>query len=238
METRVDPFVEEPAAQEVEMVVPPTWETRAEEETAGSPAGQDPPEVTEPAASPEPSAAPAATLERLELAVAAGFAEVLGEFRDKLALDRFKEEQIDKLHQEVQAFRNDLVLRTVRQVLQGVIRLHDNLGKVAASLRQKPAEELTPERFFKLLAGFQDDVEMLLGEHGVEKFEVSGEEFDPRRQTAARTVQTDDPAQAGRIAGRVRPGFEQGETLLQKERVAVFAATGGTNEKAKEEMVP
>ena len=113
-----------------------------------------------------------------------------------------------------------------------MIRLHDNLGKVAASLRQKPAEELTPERFFKLLEGFQDDVEMLLDQHGVEKFEAGGEEFDPRRQTASFNVPTGDPARVGRIAERLRPGFEQGEALLQKERVAVFAATSGTNEKS------
>jgi len=229
-----EPLPEEP------MTPPPPLEGPPEEETAAPPAEQDAPvEAAEPAATiPDPGAAPAAVLARLELAVTAGFAEVLGEFRDKLALDRFKEEQIEKLHEEVQAFRNGLVLRAVRQVLQGVIRLHDDLGRVEASLRRKPVEELTPERFFKLLAGFQDDVEMLLGEHGVERLEVSGEEFDPRRQTAARTVPADDPAQVGRVAERLRPGFTQGETLLQKERVAVYAAAGGTNEKTREEMVP
>lgn len=164
------------------------------------------------------------TVERLETAVAAGIAEILGEFRDKLALDRFKEDQVTKLHEELQAYKNDLISRASRQILQGVIRLHDDLGKVAASLRQKPAEELTPEKFFQQLEGFQDDVELLLGQHGVERFEVDGEEFDPRRQTALRTVPTDDPARVGRVAERLRPGFLQGETLVQKERVAVYAA--------------
>lgn len=178
------------------------------------------------------------TVERLETLIATSVSSILGEFRDKLALDRFKEDQITRLHEEVQAFRNDLVLRTVRQVLQGLIRLHDDMGKVLAALRERPAEELTPERLFRQIEGFQDDVELLLGQHGVERFEAAVEEFDPRRQTAMRTVPAGDPAQVGRIAERLRPGFEQGETLLQKERVAVFAATSGTNEKAKEEMVP
>jgi molecular chaperone GrpE len=161
---------------------------------------------------------------RLEATTTAGFADLLQELRDRFALDRFKEEQITKLHDELQAYRNDLVLRPVRQVLQGLIRLHDDLGKVVASLRQKPAEELTPERFFQQLEGFQDDVELLLNQNGVERFETSGEEFNAHRQTALRTVPTEDPSLAGRIAGRLRPGFEQGETLLQKERVAVYAA--------------
>lgn len=161
--------------------------------------------------------------ERLESTFATGIAEILAEFRDKLALDRFKEDQITKLHEELQAYKNDLISRSSRQILQGIIRLHDDLSKVAISLRQKPAEELTPERFFQQLDGFQDDVELLLGQHGVERFEADGAEFDPRRQTALRTIPSDNPEQVGRIAERLRPGFLQGETLIQKERVAVYA---------------
>jgi molecular chaperone GrpE (heat shock protein) len=171
-------------------------------------------------------------VERLETAIAAGVTSILGELQDKLALDRFKEEQITKLHEELQGYKNDLVSRAARQILQGVIRFHDDVGKVAASLRQRPVEELTPERFFQQLDGLQDDVELLLGQHNVERFEVSGEEFDPRRQTALRTISTDDPARVGRIAERLRPGFQQGETLLQKERVAVYAAANAANPKA------
>lgn len=182
------------------------------------------PEPPSPQAPEAPLDTLSSAIEHLETAVAAGIAEVLGEFRDKLALDRFKEDQITKLHEELQAYKNDLIFRASRQILQGVIRLHDDLGKVAISLRQKPAEELTPERFFQQLEGFQDDVELLLGQHGVERFEVDGEEFDPRRQTALRTISTEDPTQVGRVAERLRPGFLQGETLLQKERVAVYTA--------------
>ena len=193
-----------------------------------------PPYALEATVSPNPEPPPEApgitldalgsAVERLETAVAAGIAEILGEFRDKLALDRFKEDQITKLHEELQAFRNDLISRASRQILLGVTRLHDDLGKVAFALRQKPAKELTPERYFQHLEGFQDDIELLLGQHGVERFELDGEEFNPRRQTALRTISTDDPAQVGRVAEHLRPGFLQGETILQKERVAVYAA--------------
>jgi molecular chaperone GrpE len=168
---------------------------------------------------------------KLESLLRTGFGEVLQEFRDKLALDRFKEEQITRLHEELQEYRNDLISRTARQILLGLIRFHDSLGKVTAALRQKPVEELTPELFFRQLEGFQDDVELLLGQHEVERFEEPGTDFDPRRQTSVRSLSTEDPALVGRIAERVRSGFQQRETLLQKERVAVYAAANGANAK-------
>lgn len=163
-------------------------------------------------------------IERLETAVTVGVSEVLSVFRDKLAFDRFKEDQINRQHEELQAYRTGLVHRASRQILQGVIRLHDDFGKVAAVLRRKPAEELTPQKLFQHLEGFQDDIELLLIQYGVEKFEVHGVEFDPRRQTALRTVPTEDPSRVGLVAERLRPGFQQGEVILQKQRVAVYAA--------------
>jgi molecular chaperone GrpE len=198
----------------------------------------DPVPPPPPQGDPEPTDAgqalhPAEALSRLEAVVAAGFADLLREVREKAAVDRFREAQVDRLHAELQTYKNDLVSKQARLLIQGIVRLHDDLGKSVAALRQKPPEELTPETLFRQLTDFQDDVELLLGQHGVERFELPGEELDPRRQTVARTVPTEDPGRAGRIAERVRPGFEQGETTLQKERVAVFVASNGTNDKAQ-----
>jgi len=174
----------------------------------------------------------ASALGQLQETVTAGLADLLQQLRDKLTYDRFKEEQIARLHEELQAYKSDLVAKPVRQLVQGLIRMHDDLGKMAAALRQKPAEELTPERFFQQFADFQDDLELLLGQNGVERFQAPGDVFDPRRQTSIRMVPIDDPTRVGRIVERLRPGFEQGETLLQKERVAVYVASND-NDKAQ-----
>lgn len=174
----------------------------------------------------------AGAIGHLQETVTAGFADLLQQLRDKVTYDRFKEEQITRLHEELQGYKSDLVSKPARQLVQGLIRMHDDLGKMAAALRQKPAEELTPERFFQQFADFQDDLELLLGQNGVERFQTPGDVFDPRRQTAIRMVPADDPARVGQIAERLRPGFEQGEALLQKERVAVYVASNG-NDKAQ-----
>lgn len=191
------------------------------------------PDAPEPWSPPPPLEAPGVPdpLSRLESALLGGFADLLREIRDKAAVDRFREEQVDRLHTELQTYKNDLVSKQARLLIQGIVRLHDDLGRAVGALRQKPPEELTLDALFRQLADFQDDIELLLGQHGVERFEALGEEIDPRRQTVARTIPTDDPGRAGRIAERVRPGFEQGETILQKERVAVWVASNGTNDK-------
>jgi molecular chaperone GrpE len=154
--------------------------------------------------------------------VAEGLARILEAFDSKLAYDRFKEDQITRLHEELQGYKSDLLDRLARQLLQGLIRLHDDLGKKALVWQQKPIAELTPEKFRQQFDDLQDDLELLLGQHGVERFEVQTETFDPHRQTAVRTVPTEDASLAGRVAQRLRPGFQQANRLLQKERVVVY----------------
>lgn len=163
-------------------------------------------------------------LGRIEAAVDRGLADLRQAFDDRLAYDQAKEAQISRLHDEVQKHRQDLLGRAKRPLLNGLVRLHDDLGKVVGALEQRPEEELTPQRFFAALAGFADDLELLLAQHGVEPFRLPGDEFDPRRQTALRTEVTENPQKAGAIAARLRPGFVEGEALLYKERVAVYVA--------------
>jgi molecular chaperone GrpE (heat shock protein) len=173
--------------------------------------------IADPAAPP-----PNGYLARIEAVLADGLAAMLAEMRGRAALDHFREEQVDRLHGELQRYRSDLAGQPARQVLLGLIRLHDDLGRTAAAVQRKDPAELTPETVLRLFADVRDDLELLLGQHGVEPFTGPGDTFDPRRQNVVRTVPSDDPACNGRIAERVRPGFEQGEALLQKERVAVY----------------
>jgi molecular chaperone GrpE len=144
-------------------------------------------------------------------------------FEQKLAFDASKEKQIDRLHEELQGYRSDLVAKAVRPVFQSMIRLHDDFGKVLEALEREDPLQITPERMLGILKGFRDDVEMALSHNGVQAYRTDTDVFDPRRQKVLRKVETAEPTQVGQLAARMRPGFEYGENILEKERVAVYA---------------
>lgn len=219
---------------------------------AGAPAALEPPrEANRDAAddrAPHPPGEPAAASEHVEApqlsaetepprasagdvldAVNQGFERVQAIVEERYALDRFREAQIDKLHAELQDYKADLVAKAVRPVLQSLMRLHDDLGKVLDALSREDAAAVTRERLLSLLEGFREDVEIALDRNGVGTFTTEAEEFDPRRQKVVRTVETSEQALAGRLAARVRPGFEQGEAILEKERVAVYVLAAKTD---------
>jgi len=154
----------------------------------------------------------------------AGVAQILDAFERKLAYDDTKQQQIDRLHAELQKHQADLIAKTNRPLINGLIRLHDDVGKLVNNLKRRPDEELAPSRFYKAFADVQDDIEILLDQNGVVSFTEQGEILDPRRQRVVRQIQTPDEKLNGTIAERLRKGFEQADDLIQKERVSVYVA--------------
>lgn len=131
-----------------------------------------------------------------------------------------REKIVDRLHAELQEYKQDLLLNTLRPVFIDLIQLHDDIGKVIGG----PGEDAGETRRFKALLGsFQQGIEDILYRQGVEPYQVEGESFDPRRQRAVSTTPTDDPALEKTIAARLRKGFQARDRVIRPEVVSVYA---------------
>ncbi len=166
--------------------------------------------------------------------ITTGFDKLSRQFEHKLAYDQTKQQQIDTLHNELQKYRSDLIAKTNRPLVNGIIRLHDDIEKIAAKFETKPEEPLGPDRLIKILLGTAEDIEILLDQNGVVAFQEPLETFNPQRQRSIRSIATDDPALNGYVAERLRPGFEQGNEILRKETVAVYVVEKSGSEEHTE----
>lgn len=163
-------------------------------------------------------------INNIETLIKVGIEQVLTQFEDKFKYDAFKEKQLDALHQELQDYKSDLLSQALRPIFNALIRLHDDTGKMLEGLRNKPAEELNPERFFNVMEDFADDIDRLLRDHGVNPFldQEPGQQFNGQRQQAVGFINTSEAEENGCIAEQVRSGFEYGKIMLRKERVKVY----------------
>ena len=143
-------------------------------------------------------------------------------FEHKLAYDVTKQQQIDSLHIELQQHRADLLEKTNRPLIKGLIRLHQDLAATAESLKKKANDSLDVSPFIKPYAEFQEDIEILLDQYDIEPFIESDDTFIAKRQQGVKNIKTQDPLLVGQIAQRLKPGFIQGEKIIQKERVSVY----------------
>jgi molecular chaperone GrpE len=141
-------------------------------------------------------------------------------FDSKIRNDESREAIVDRLHAEVQEYRADLLLKVLKPVLLDLIALHDDIGKIVA-LAAAPNSDLE-KRLLHQVQGFQKDIEDILYRHGVEQYRCPGNEFDPRRQRAARTMPAPHPDLESKVTDRLRVGFACGEKVLRPEHVVVL----------------
>jgi molecular chaperone GrpE len=144
-------------------------------------------------------------------------------FEREIRAEERREKVVDRLHAELQEYKQDLLLNVLRPVFIDLIQFHDNIGKMVAA-QPVGAEDAEAARLLDLMGSFQQEIEDILYRQGVEPFAEEGDGFDPRRQRAASTVPTDDPALAKTIAARLRKGFRAGEKVIRPEVVSVYTA--------------
>src|SRR4051794_4808738 len=201
----------------VTFVVPePPYESIAtgEQPSTGEPPGEPPP---------GPDLTPALrAVEALGATLGRKLDGLQSLFEREIRAESTREKVVDRLHAELQEYKQDLLLNVLRPVFVDLIQLHDDIGKMVDA---QPEGEAEVRRLLEIMRGYQQGIEDILYRQGVEPYTREGDAFDPRRQRAVATVATDDPALAKTIAVRHRKGFQAqgGERVIRPEIVSVYA---------------
>ncbi len=140
-------------------------------------------------------------------------------FDREVRAEATRERIVDRLHAELQEYKQDFLLKVQRPIFIDLIQLHDDIGKM---IEAQPDDD--PDRGAAMrgtLESIRTAIEDTLYRQGVEPFQNEGALFDPRRQRSVTTVPTDDPERNKTIAGRLRPGFQAGDKVIRPEIVSV-----------------
>ena len=134
-----------------------------------------------------------------------------------------REGVIDYLRAELETLRRGERRGLLRPLLTEMCRLRNDLLRQAATLPQ----DYDAEQAAKLLVSFAETVDLALENNGVVSYAPdAGDPFDPRRHRRVRGAQSDDPAQAGRIAQVLRDGYldTEANSPVVPAEVAVYMA--------------
>jgi molecular chaperone GrpE len=140
----------------------------------------------------------------------------------ELRAEATRERVVDRLHAELQDYKQDFLLKVQRPIFIDLIQLHDDIGKMSDAKAPSVAGPLGAADNRGVLESIQTAIEDILYRQGVEPFALDGTEFDPRKQRAVSTQATDDPALNKTVAARLRKGFCAGDKLIRPEIVTVF----------------
>jgi molecular chaperone GrpE len=141
-------------------------------------------------------------------------------FDREIRAEATREKVVDRLHAELQEYKQGLLLGILKPVFVDLIQLHDDMGKMITAQGQAEGEVAN---LLDLIRGFQQGIEDILYRQGVEPFSLEGDAFDPRRQRALSTVPTEFVEKNKQVASRLRKGFQAGDKVIRPEMVTVYS---------------
>jgi molecular chaperone GrpE len=143
-------------------------------------------------------------------------------FDRELRAEATRERIVERLHSELQDYKQDFLLKVQRPIFIDLIQLHDDIGKMIEAPSTGMTQTDPTSHLVMTLESIQTAIEDILYRQGVEPFSIEGNAFDPRQQRAVTTQPTTDPSLNKQIATRLRKGFRTGDKLIRPEIVTVF----------------
>ena len=148
--------------------------------------------------------------------------ELQREFEGKLKYDAHKDEIIDRLHSELQEYKQDIIKKYVLSIVMDVVKVADDIRKWLTYFRSLEVSQRDPRKLFRYLEAIPSDLEDVFYWHGVKPFSNQEGAFDPARQRAIKKVPTEDPTLDKKVVHSIRPGYEWESKVIRQEMVAVY----------------
>ena len=157
----------------------------------------------------------AARVDRVEQAVT-GLRDVAGRtlaiLEDRANFDRARESAVDKMHDELTAFKQKGLDHSKKEVLHNLLVLYDNIEQCTEAAEGKERETLDWLREMLLETLYREDVEPL---------DEASVEVRRELHKVVGTVPTDDPESNLKIERVVKKGFRWHGDLLRPAHVVV-----------------
>jgi molecular chaperone GrpE (heat shock protein) len=148
--------------------------------------------------------------------------ELKEEFVGKLKYDTHKDKIIDKLHQELQEYKQDIVKKHILSIVLDVVKVADDIRKWLTYFRSLDVSQRDPVKLFRYLEAIPSDLEDIFYWQGVRPYTNKGGIFNPAKQRAIKKIPTDDRSRDKTIAKSLRPGYEWEDKVIRQEMVAVY----------------
>ena len=137
-------------------------------------------------------------------------------FEAKILHTEHEEKIVDRMHRELQRYKEDMYSQLVRPILLDMIEMRDSILRVTAAHLDKPIP-------VKTFAMYASDVQEILEKNNVEIYNSGGEaDFLPVRQRAVKKVLAHDQSLHGKVAESLSDGYAFNGKVISAEKVAVY----------------
>lgn len=148
-------------------------------------------------------------------------------FAKRIQYTAHEEKILDRMHAELQKYKDDMYAQLVRPILLDIIEIRDSIRRVSSSWASKPEFASKPEQErvipLKTFSDYMLDIRDILEKNNIAVYDSKeGDAFSASRQRAIKKVTTPAEELHGKIAESFNSGYEYMGKIISPEKVAVY----------------
>ena len=153
-----------------------------------------------------------------------------GLFESKILRTQHEEKIVDRMHKELQKYKEDMYSQLVRPILLDIIEIRDSILRISAAHHIKPeGERSIPLKTFEMYAS---DVQEILEKNNIEIFKSEvGSDLTPVRHRVIKKIPSPEENLHGKLAESLSDGYTYMERIITPEKVAVYIYEPQLNQK-------
>jgi molecular chaperone GrpE len=141
-------------------------------------------------------------------------------FESKIAYDDQKDRIIDKLHDELQIYKEDLYNKLIKPILLDIIQIKSSIERTEQFYKENTLEDRT--RFLEIISSLSLELGDMLEKYEIRIFKSKSEKYISQKQRVVRTIDTDVKELDKKIARSYSYCYEMDGKVISPERVDVF----------------
>lgn len=173
---------------------------------------------------PQPPYDPQPTLDALMAqtqAMAQQLSSLEALFAKRIMYTDHEEKTLDRMHSELQRYKEDLYFKLIKPILVDVLEMRDSIIRIAEMYAAKP--EGQQDIPLKTFSNYAYDLQEILEKNGIEIFRSEpGGDYIPLRQRVVKKLPTTDETLHGKVAQSITSGYLNGDKVLSPEKVSVY----------------
>ena len=133
----------------------------------------------------------------------------------------FEKNVADKLHKELQGYKNDLYFQLIKPLIMDLINMRERMRRAVKHFSKE-----TGEKKVEMLESYVEEIETILENNSIEIYETEKEECDykVKKQRIVKQIKTSDEKLHGKICNILTNGYIYTEKnkIIFPEKVEVY----------------
>lgn len=142
-------------------------------------------------------------------------------FINKIQSIDFERETADKLHKELQEYKNDIYFQLIKPFIMDIISVREDMKKNIENINETLEYET-----LEFLQSYIEQLKIILENNDIEVYSTNTAEdknFNPKKQRVVKQIKTSDESLHGKVYNILTDGYTYKEKVISPERVEVYS---------------